>query len=238
MTDTHPAALEPHPFHTLVSWPAVIAGALVAVAIGAMLNLLGVAIGAAALNPFDLSRGEAEGFGAGAGVWVALVNAVALFVGGAVASRAAKFPDHHRGLLHGLSVWAVAFVIAIMVAGSTAAGGFVSAVGGVAERVEPTDVEPGPYYDPAIIPPAGPARPDSAAAVPVPAQPAVEETADATGAVALWAFLTMLLGGVAAVLGARYGGRRHGWEARAKVTDGGAIHSPATATTTSSPFAG
>lgn len=237
MTDTQPAALQPHPFHTLVSWPAIIAGALIAVTIGAMLNLLGVAIGAAALNPFDLSRGEAEDFGAGAGVWVALVNAVGLFVGGAVASRAAKFPDHHRGLLHGLSVWSVAFVIAILVAGSTAAGGFVSAVGGVTERVAPVELAPDPYYDPDLAAPSGPALPDSAAAVPAPARPAVEDTADATAAVALWAFLTMLLGGVAAILGARYGGRRHGWETTARVTDGGAIHTPATARSAASTFA-
>ncbi|MDP2258169.1 MAG: YrzE family protein [Caulobacter sp.] len=236
MTDTQPAALTPHPFHTLVSWPAIIAGALVAVTVGAMLNLLGVAIGAAALNPFDLSRGEAEGFGAGAGVWVALVNAVALFIGGAVASRAAKFPDHHRGLLNGLAVWAVAFVIAILVAGSTAAGGFVSTVGGVAERMDPVDVASAPYYDRDLAGPMDPALPDSAPAVPVPAQPAVDDATDATGAVALWAFLTMLAGGVAAILGARYGGRRHGWETKAGVTDGGSIHSPATATTTATTF--
>lgn len=236
--DTQPAALEPHPFHTLVSWPAVIAGALVAVTVGAMLNLLGVAIGAAALDPFDLSRGDAGEFGAGAGVWVALVNALALFVGGAVASRAAKFPDHHRGLLHGLSVWAVAFVIAILVAGSSAAGGFVSAVGGVAERADPADAAlVDRYYDPAVGPVAvDPAQP-GAPAVPVPAQPVVEDAADATGQVALWAFLTMLLGGVAAVLGARYGVRRHGWELKANVTDGGAIHTPATAGKAASPFA-
>lgn len=236
-TDTQPAALQPHPFHTLVSWPAVIAGALVAVAVGAMLNLLGVAIGAAALDPFDLSRGEADEFGAGAGVWVALANALALFAGGAVASRAAKYPDHHRGLLHGLAVWAVAFVIAILVAGSTAAGGFVSALGGVAERAEPADVAAADYGDPAAGPiPVDPTAP-AASAVPVPAQPAVEDTADATGQVALWAFLTMLLGGVASVLGARYGARRHGWELKAKVTDGGSIHTPATAGRTASPFA-
>jgi len=157
---------------------------------------------------------------------------------GAVASRAAKFPDHHRGLLHGLSVWAVAFVIAILVAGSSAAGGFVSAVGGVAERADPADAAlVDRYYDPAVGPVAADPAQAGAPAVPVPAQPVVEDAADATGQVALWAFLTMLLGGVAAVLGARYGVRRHGWELKANVTDGGAIHTPATAGKAASPFA-
>lgn len=233
MTDTQPAAWEPHPLHTLVSWPAVIAGAVVAVAVGAMLNLLGVALGAGALNPFDLSRGDAEAFSVGAGVWVAIANALALFVGGFVASRAAKFTDHHRGALHGLSVWAVAFLVAILIAGATAAGGVTSVLNGVAERVDPSDVSSAAYYDPAtgrVVDPTLP-QSDAAPAVPPPAQPAAEAAADSTGTVALWAFLTMLLGIVGAVLGARYGGRRHAWEAKARVNEGVAtphthVHTP------------
>lgn len=219
MTDYQPAAGQPHPLHTLVSWPAIIAGALVAVTVGAMLNLLGVALGAAALNPFDLSRGDAEGFTAGAGVWVAIANALALFVGGFVASRAAKYTDHHRGTLQGLSVWAVAFLIAILIAGSTAAGGVTSVLNGAAERA---DLAAPGYYDPdlgVVVDPMAPPS-DAAPAVPTPAQPIVEDAGDATGAIALWAFVTMLLGGLAAVFGARYGGRRHLWETKVHVTEG------------------
>lgn len=232
MTDIQPAAGQPHPLHTLVSWPAVIAGALVAVTVGAMLNLLGVALGAAALNPFDLSRGEAEGFTAGAGVWVAIANAIALFVGGFVASRAAKYTDHHRGTLQGLSVWAVAFLIAILIAGSTAAGGVTSVLNGAAERA---DLDAPGYYDPdlgVVIDPLAPGG-DAAPAVPAPAQPIVEEAGDATGTIALWAFVTMLLGGVAAVFGARYGGRRHPWERKVHVTEGVDVHGHAPSARTS-----
>lgn len=223
MTDIQPGVGQPHPLHTLISWPAVIAGALVAVTVGAMLNLLGVALGAAALNPFDLSRGEAEGFTAGAGVWVAIANAIALFVGGFIASRAAKYTDHHRGTLQGLSVWAVAFLIAIIIAGSTAAGGVTSVLNGAAEGA----VDNAPvYYDPNVGVVGDPlvSGSDAAPAVPAPAQPAAEEAADATGTIALWAFVTMLLGGAAAVFGARYGGRRHGWESKAHVTEGHERH--------------
>jgi len=130
MTDADSGAFGAHPLHTLISWPAVIAGAAVAVAAGAMLNLLGVALGAGALNPFDLTRAGAKAFTVGAGLWIALANTVALFAGGVVASRAAKYADHHRGMLHGLIVWAVAFLVAIFVAGSTAAGGVTAALGG------------------------------------------------------------------------------------------------------------
>jgi|GEM_PF-939097 len=230
MTDIQPAAGQPHPLHTLISWPAVIGGALVAITVGAMLNLFGVALGAAALNPFDLSRGEAEGFTAGMGVWVAIANAIALFVGGFVASRAAKYTDHHRGALQGLSVWAVAFLIAILIAGSTAAGGVTSVLSGAAEGA----VHDAPvYYDPNVGVVGDPLVPgtDAAPAVPLPAQPAAENAADATGTIALWAFVTMLLGGVAAVFGARYGGRRHAWESKVKVTEGPERHVHATTTT-------
>lgn len=242
MPDTQPTAHEPHPLHTLISWPAVFAGAVVAVAVGAMLNLLGVAIGAAALNPFDLSRGDAEAFSVGAGVWVALANAVALFVGAVVASRAAKFTDHHRGALLGLSVWAAAFLFAIFIAGSTAAGGLTAVLSGVAEDAD-VDVsiaadQPPIYYErggPMVLvdpnnPPTGPlpapSAGDGAPAVPPPAQPAAEKTADATGQIALWAFLTMLLGAVGAIAGARYGSQRHGWETRMKMTEETVVRTP------------
>lgn len=240
MTDIQPTAYEPHPLHTLVSWPAVIAGAVVAVAVGAMLNLLGVAIGAAALNPFDLSRDDAQAFSVGAGVWVALANAAALFAGAMLASRAAKYSDHHRGLLQGLSVWAVAFLMAIFIAGSTAAGGLTAVLSGVADEAD-VDVAAAPappvYYEkggPMVLidpnnPPPGALAPragDTAPAVPPSAQPAAEKGADATGQIALWAFLTMLLGAVGAIAGSRYGARRHGWEARMKMTDDPAIRVP------------
>ena len=195
VTDFQPTTHEPHPLHTLISWPAVIAGAIVAVAIGAMLNLLGVAIGAAALNPFSLSRDEADAFSVGAGVWVALANAIALFIGAVVASRAAKLTDHHRGMLQGLSVWAVAFLMAIFIAGSTAAGGLTAVLNGAAENAEidMADAPPPPiYYErggPMVLvdpnnPPAGvvpPVQGDAGPAVPTPAQPAAERTGRQAG---------------------------------------------------------
>lgn len=241
MTDIQPTAYEPHPLHTLISWPAVLAGAIVAVAVGAMLNLLGVAIGAAALNPFDLSRDDAQAFSVGAGVWVALANAIALFAGAFVASRSAKFTDHHRGLLQGLSVWALAFLIALFIAGSTAAGGLTAVLSGAAQTAD-VDVDvaaPAPpvYYEkggPMVLidpnnPPPGALAPragDAAPAVAPAAQPAADKTADATGQIALWAFLTMLLGAVGAIAGARYGAHRHGWETRMKMTDDPALRVP------------
>ena len=209
MTDIYTTDSARHPLHTLISWPAVVAGAIVAIAVGAMLNLLGVALGAASLNPYDLDGGDAEGFTAAAGMWMAVANAAALFVGGAVASRAAKYADHHRGMLHGLSVWALAFLLAILIAGASVTGGVTALLGGEAEQVDASETFVGDLITPDT------ARGDQALIVPPTARVEAESAADTTATLALWAFLTMLLGAVAAILGGVYGAKGHRWLDRA-----------------------
>src|SRR5665213_4274854 len=102
MTEGYVVNPQSHPLHTLVSWPAVLAGAAIAVTVGFMLNLLGAALGAGTFDTFELARaGDAGPFRAAAGLWVAVANAISLFVGAAAASRAAKYADNHNGMLHG-----------------------------------------------------------------------------------------------------------------------------------------
>lgn len=207
MTDAYISDPIRHPLHTLISWPAVIVGGIVAVAVGAMLNLLGVALGASAFNPYEFRGGDAEGFTAAAGMWMAFANAIALFIGGAVATRAAKYADHHKGALHGLAVWALAFLLAITIASAAGAGGAAALLGGDARDGEVgdtvvTDTLPaGRVIEGELI------GPPVAVAEPV----AAGEVADTTAMLALWGFLTMLIGAVAAVFGGLYGGRNHRW---------------------------
>ena len=209
MTDTAVHKTHGHGPHNLISWPAVLAGAIVAAAVGAMLNLLGIALGAASFNPYELDSGDATGFTAAAGMWMALANSVALFVGGAVASRAAKHPDHHRGGLHGVSVWAVAFLLALVITASGVAGGAAAIAGG--EASEPSTRE--------LVITDGTIGPNGAVEgqviVPPQAREIADDTADATATLALWGFLTMLLGAIAAVLGGMYGTRNHRWMTKA-----------------------
>ena len=210
MTDAYISDPIRHPLHTLISWPAVIAGAIVAVAVGAMLNLLGAALGASAFNPYDFDGGNVGEFTAAAGMWMAFANAIALFVGGAVATRAAKYADHHKGALHGLAVWALAFLLAITIASAAGAGGAAALVGGDARdgRIGDTvltDVGPGSrVIEGELVVPA-----------PLPAPVQTEAVADTTAMLALWGFLTMLIGAIAAVFGGLYGGRNHRWIDRA-----------------------
>ncbi len=212
MTDAYISDPIRHPLHTLISWPAVLAGAIVAVAVGAMLNLLGVALGASAFNPYDFDGGDRSGFTAAAGMWMAFANALALFVGGAVATRAAKYADHHKGALHGLVVWALAFLLAITIASAAGAGGAAALLGGDARDGEVgdtvvTDTLPasrvieGELVGPVVVQAPGPV--------------AAEEVADTTAMLALWGFLTMLIGAIAAIFGGLYGGRSHRWIDRA-----------------------
>ena len=209
MTDTFDRTPHAHPLHVLVSWPAVLAGAIVAVAVGAMLNLLGVALGAGAFNPYDLDGGDAEGVAAAAGMWAVIANSIALFVGGAVASRAAKYADHHKGALHGLSVWAVAFLLAILIASGSAAVNTAGVAGGEATRAAAAETVIGDAVSPE--------RPvaDGELVVAPTQRVEAENTADTTATLALWGFLTMLLSGIAAVFGGLYGTRNHRWMARA-----------------------
>lgn len=204
MTDAHMSDPIRHPLHSLISWPAVIAGAIVAVAVGAMLNLLGVALGASAFDPHN--GGDGSGFTAAAGMWMAFANALALFVGGAVATRAAKHADHHKGALHGLAVWALAFLLAITIASAAGAGGVAAILGGdardgdvgetvVSDRYPTSRVIEGELIEPA----------------PLPAPVQTEEAADTTAMLALWGFLTMLIGAIAAIFGGLYGSRNHRW---------------------------
>ncbi len=202
-------------FGSRISWRAVLAGAVIAVAIGAMLNLLGVAMGAAALDPYDLTRGQAEGLAVAGGVWLAISNAIGLFVGAWIASRAGPQPDPWRlrtSALQPLAIWATAFLLALVIAAFSGTG-FMGALvrGGIQQPAMAAET-----MDASIAPLPGDteASEDAPAIATAPAAEAAEEAADATAGAAGWGFLNMLLGLIAALAG--------GWFAARGSTLGGA----------------
>ncbi len=101
-----------------ISWGAVLAGGLVAVAVGALLNLLGLAVGATTLDPATPGDSPSASLLAMAGgLWLLLANLIGLGMGGWVAARLSGTSDDTDGVLHGLSVWAVGFLLsAVLVA--------------------------------------------------------------------------------------------------------------------------
>ena len=123
-----------------ISWGAVIAGAVVALAIALMLNALGAGVGATTIDATGRDSPSASSFGIGAAIWLLISNLIGLGVGGYVAARLSGTSDNTDGTLHGLAVWGTTFLISAVLLGnlvsgiaSTAATGASNLLGGVAQ---------------------------------------------------------------------------------------------------------
>src|SRR6476620_8947608 len=106
------------PVRSRISWAAIVAGSLLALAVFFLLNLLGSAIG---LSIHDNVNGRSLAIGAV--VWAVLVTAAALFLGGFIASQMTTGENKIEGVLYGLLVWALTFgLLMFMLARATQAG--------------------------------------------------------------------------------------------------------------------
>lgn len=101
-----------------ISWAAVIAGAFVAAALSLILLALGTGIGFSAVSPWTNSGASASTIGAGAIIWLVLMQIIASSMGGYLAGRLrTKWVNVHthevyfRDTAHGFLVWAVGLVI-------------------------------------------------------------------------------------------------------------------------------
>jgi len=100
-----------HPHHSTISWAAVFAGMVTAIALQMTLAHICVAVGLAMYTPFDPSEPTAT---------IAMVTIVAwmmcaligLFAGGWVAGRLAHYYSQVTAALHGMLVWATGAVVA------------------------------------------------------------------------------------------------------------------------------
>lgn len=122
-----------------ISWGAIIAGAIVALTIGLMLNALGAGVGATTVDAAARETPSASSFGVGAAIWLLVSNLIGLAVGGYVAARLSGTADNTDGTLHGLAVWGTTFLISAVLLGnlvsgiaSTATSGASSLLGSVA----------------------------------------------------------------------------------------------------------
>jgi hypothetical protein len=140
-----------------VSWGAIFAGLVVAIALQILLGLLGLGLGFTILDPTD-PIGGIRSWGIGTGIYVVLVQVLSLFAGGYIAARLSPALTHQSAMFHGLSIWALATIIMVWLGGTTvglAVGGLssaISAVGaGTAQAVEtviPDDINlPDLSYD-------------------------------------------------------------------------------------------
>jgi hypothetical protein len=111
------------------SWGAVFAGALTALMVTLLLNLLFAGIGLQSFNPASEAN-TLEGFGTGSIVALVLTNVIALFLGGYIAGRLAGSPRRGDSVIHGILTWGVLTLGTILLL-STAIGRIVGGVAGV-----------------------------------------------------------------------------------------------------------
>ncbi|MEG8038811.1 hypothetical protein QP166_05435 [Sphingomonas sp. LR60] len=108
---------------TRLSWGAIFAGVVIAVAVQLVLGILGAGIGLTMVDPVEGTTPGAAGFGIGAGLYWLVTTVVALGAGGYAASRVAGVHERFDALVHGLVVWGVTLILTLYL--------LTSAVGGI-----------------------------------------------------------------------------------------------------------
>jgi hypothetical protein len=92
-----------------VSWGAVLAGSVVAIAVYAALTMLAIALGITTIDAMNRDT-----FAVSALVVMIFNTLVSLFVGGFVASRATAGEDKTEALIYGILVWGSLFVFTLL----------------------------------------------------------------------------------------------------------------------------
>jgi hypothetical protein len=117
-----------------VSWPAVIAGAVVAAALSLALLSLGTGLGLAVVSPWSGEGASAVNVGKVGIGWLILMQVIAASMGGYLAGRLrTKWTGLHtdevffRDTAHGFLVWAVGLVMTATLLASLLAGGVAKA---------------------------------------------------------------------------------------------------------------
>jgi Protein of unknown function (DUF2795) len=109
-----------------ISWGAILAGAVTALATSLLLSLLGASLGAGWIQPFNIWTDLAR-LGTGAVIWQIINLALSMALGGYVAARLSGTHSHQDGELHGLTMWATAVLLGSLL--------FAQLVGGLAGLV-------------------------------------------------------------------------------------------------------
>jgi hypothetical protein len=110
--------------HSRVSWGAITAGSVIALALYFLLTLLGGAIG------FSLKDySSAESLGKMSAIWAIAVTAVCLYMGGFIASQLTTGENRMEAMVYGLLVWAVVFAMLVWLMATGVRAGFNAMLG-------------------------------------------------------------------------------------------------------------
>ena len=135
-TQTLPGDVAVMEHASYIDWSAVFVGAVVATALSWLLLTFGSAVGLLALSPYTVTSGTATTVTMGAAIWFALTQIYAIGMGAYVAARLRPREGdgdenevRFRDGITGLTVWALAIILGLLVAGMAAG---VAARGGAA----------------------------------------------------------------------------------------------------------
>lgn len=94
-----------------ISWGAVLAGVVLTLVVQLLINMLGIGIGAATLDPGTGDNPTAASFSIGAGLWFLVSGILASLIGGYAAGRLSGRPKESTASWHGLTTWALATLV-------------------------------------------------------------------------------------------------------------------------------
>jgi hypothetical protein len=120
-----------------LSWAAIIFGAILALSVSIMLQILGIGVATSSVDTNQRASDALTTVGGISGIWNLAATAVSLFIGGFVASTLARTFSSGRATIYGLGVWAITTLVAtavIVPAIFSGAGNTLSAAGAVADR--------------------------------------------------------------------------------------------------------
>jgi len=101
-----------------LSWPALFGGMFAALGTWLLLHVFGLAIGMSTIDASDPSTLRTVGIGGG--VWSAVASMLALVVGGFVTARSAGILGRDNAVLHGIVLWGMTTLFALLVGFSIA----------------------------------------------------------------------------------------------------------------------
>ncbi len=123
---------------TRISWGAIVAGCVLALALLFLLTVLGSAVGVSVSD-----RVEPANLRLGAVLWAIVTTCAALFVGGMVVSQFTVGENKWEAVVYGIIMWAllIALLLGLSAAGVRAGFNTLVAMAGIADGTAPADWE-------------------------------------------------------------------------------------------------
>lgn len=134
-----------HPWRNRLTWGAILGGVVVSLVAQLLLNMLGMALGAASLAPLTGGGASAAALSTGAGIWFALSSILSALLGGYAAGKFSGAQNESVAGWHGLTAWALTTLLLSYLlstlAGGLMAGAAKSTASGAAQLAGPALVQ-------------------------------------------------------------------------------------------------